>query len=230
MGIHTVQLTMADAGSEGMSKSAMKKAQKAKEAAEKKAAKEAEKAAKEAANPNAGKKKKEEEELDPTKYRENRQAFVNTMFANFEKGTGPSPYPHKFHVSHSLPALVRDYDSAAIKDNDRVKESKVSIAGRVYLKRASGKKLHFLVLKGDGAKIQIIADLGDFASPEAYEAAMDLVKRGDILGVNGYVGRSKTGEFSVYATEFVLLSACMHMLPKLEGALQDQETRYRQRY
>merc|ERR1712176_1702305 len=54
--------------------------------------------------------------------------------------------------------------------------------------------------------------------------------RGDIIGCKGFIGKSKTGELSVFPSEVKLLSMCMHMLPKDHQGLKDQEVRYRKRY
>merc|ERR1719162_395641 len=56
------------------------------------------------------------------------------------------------------------------------------------------------------------------------------IRRGDIFGVRGFVGRSRTGELSIFPREVKLLSACLHMLPKDYTGLKDQEVRFRKRY
>ncbi len=56
------------------------------------------------------------------------------------------------------------------------------------------------------------------------------LRRGDIIGVVGYPGKTKKGELSVFAEDVTLLSPCLHMLPKAHYGFKDQETRYRQRY
>lgn len=56
------------------------------------------------------------------------------------------------------------------------------------------------------------------------------LKRGDIIGVQGLAGRSKTGELSIFANVVKLLTPCLHMLPTDQSGLTDHETRYRQRY
>ena len=55
-------------------------------------------------------------------------------------------------------------------------------------------------------------------------------RRGDILGVRGYPGKSKRGELSVFPRECVLLTPCLHMLPGAHSGLTDKETRFRMRY
>lgn len=107
-----------------------------------KAAKEAAKAAKAAANPTpAAAKKDDEEDVDPTKYFENRLAIV----AKAEE-TGHTMYPHKFEVQYSLPEFIEKFSYA--KEGEHLENEVCTVAGRVILKRASGKKLFFYTLQG----------------------------------------------------------------------------------
>merc|ERR1719498_1962029 len=57
-----------------------------------------------------------------------------------------------------------------------------------------------------------------------------MIKYGDIMGVRGFPGKSKTGELSIFPSEVKCLTACLHMLPRSHYGLADQNTRYRQRY
>ena len=50
--------------------------------------------------------------------------------------------------------------------------------------------------------------------------------RGDVVGLIGYPGKSKKGELSIFPTKIVLLSACLHMLPKVDGSLKEQVQDY----
>jgi len=56
------------------------------------------------------------------------------------------------------------------------------------------------------------------------------IRRGDIVGVVGYPGKSKKGELSIFAKRVELLAPCLHMLPKSHFGFKNMETRYRQRY
>ena len=73
-----------------------------------------------------------------------------------------------------------------------------------------------------------------FASEEDFNEIKDIIKRGDIIGAEGKIGRTKTGELSVFTSLIKLLSPCLHVLPKpsknSEDVLVDQELRYRNRY
>lgn len=79
-----------------------------------------------------------------------------------------------------------------------------------------------------GTKIQIMANSqdteGDFA------AQHDILQRGDIVGVEGYPGKSKRGELSIFPKKVTLLTPCLRMLPKANYGFKDQELRYRMRY
>eukprot|EP00440_Ansanella_granifera_P039915 gb/GFBE01043291.1/.p1 GENE.gb/GFBE01043291.1/~~gb/GFBE01043291.1/.p1 ORF type:complete len:575 (+),score=202.00 gb/GFBE01043291.1/:1-1725(+) len=202
-----------------MSKSAWKKYQTQLKNQQAKESKAAAKAEKEGAAPKGEKKKDEEEkeEEDPSKYRENRIKKIEAM---------KDPYPHKWPVTCSIPSLVQKYSS--LEPSSEVEGVEVVIAGRVLAQKSMG-KLIFYDLHADGAKIQIMCSeqkhkVGDFKDEHK------LIKYGDIMGVKGGIGKSKTGELSVFPTEVKCLSACLHMLPRAHYGLTDQNTRYRQRY
>ena len=65
---------------------------------------------------------------------------------------------------------------------------------------------------------------------EAFYEIHGLIKRGDIVGVSGFPGKSKTGQLSIFPRKMQLLSPCLHMLPMGYTGLKNQEVRYRQRY
>jgi len=81
------------------------------------------------------------------------------------------------------------------------------------------------------AKIQIIINYSYFNSIEIDKFTLDVnnIKRGDIIGVSGFIGRSKAGELSLFATDFAVLTPCLQMLPSNESGLTHKETRYKKR-
>ena len=93
-------------------------------------------------------------------------------------------------------------------------------------KRASGAKLFFYTLVGEETKLQIMADAR--TAQYDFDKLHGLTRRGDIVGVKGYPGKTKRGELSIFPVEFVVLTQCLHMLPGHTG-LVNQETRYRMR-
>jgi len=195
----------------------LKKEAEAKKREEEKEKKKAEQAAKQEAT---GSKPAQTnmDELDPTKYRENRMAMVKAM---------KDPYPHKWNVNASIPALIEKYKDMPAQTQEEGTE--VCIAGRVKTRRAQGANLLFYDLFADGSRIQIMCQaqhhqVGDFKESHSN------INRGDIMGVRGFVGKSKTGELSIFPREVKLLTACLHMLPKDHQGLKDQEVRFRKRY
>merc|ERR1712070_1218286 len=113
------------------------------------------KAAADGAKPGA-KKKKEEEEVDPTKYTENRYAAIVDM-----KKSGGNPYPHKFPTDMSIPEYRAKFESS-VEDGGKLEGTTAAVAGRVMSIRSSGGKLYFLDLHGDSEKIQVIAEVTSF--------------------------------------------------------------------
>lgn len=106
----------------------------------------------------------------------------------------------------------------------------ISLAGRIHAIRESGAKLIFYDLRGEGVKIQVMANAKLYESEEAFSADTGKIRRGDIIGVAGSPGKTKKGELSIIPKKVTLLSPCLHMLPHLHFGLKDKETRYRQRY
>ena len=128
-------------------------------------------------------------------------------------------------------AVIRydqDTHSADIlADFDAYENKVVSIAGRMMSKRIMGKASFAHVLDGKG-DIQVYVKRDDVGE-EAYAAfkAWDI---GDIVGVKGFVFKTRTGEISVHAQELTLLSKSLRPLPEKFHGLKDPELRYRQRY
>jgi lysyl-tRNA synthetase class 2 len=164
-----------------------------------------------------------EEEEDPSKYFEHRS---NTL-KNLAEKENFNAYPHKFHVQESLPEFIAAHGER-LNAGDRDENTKTSIAGRIFLTRSASSKLYFYTIQGEGRQVQILSDLSNYESEEAFNKIHSILRRGDIVGVEGFPGKSKKGELSIFPTKIVLLSPCYHMLPKRN--LTNQETRYRQRY
>ncbi|MBR4341870.1 MAG: lysine--tRNA ligase [Lachnospiraceae bacterium] len=103
----------------------------------------------------------------------------------------------------------------------------VSIAGRMMFKRVMGKASFCNIrdLKGD---IQVYASK-DALGEDAY-AEFKKSDIGDIYGVKGFIFRTMTGEISIHATDMILLTKSLQVLPEKFHGLTDTDTRYRQRY
>lgn len=166
-------------------------------------------------------------EVDPTQYRENRISEIVDI-----RKSGREPYPHKWPVTHSIREVVSKF-GPTLENGEKVEGMEVVLAGRAKSKRESGKAMVFYDIYQDSQKIQVMSvaqDWNEVASGLAFSDSHREIKRGDIIGVRGTVGKSKRGELSVFPSEVRLLSACFHMLPNDRFGLKDQEIRYRQRY
>ena len=120
------------------------------------------------------------------------------------------------------------HHSADIKaDFDALEGQTVSIAGRLMAKRIMGKAsfCHVQDLKGS---IQCYV-ARDAIGEEAY-ADFKKLDIGDIIGISGYVFKTKTGEISVHAESLTLLSKSLQILPEKYHGLTNVDMRYRQRY
>ena len=213
---------------EQVSKKELKRREKMRKKEEEQAKKKTEKEAKaKEAGKEPKKKKNDEEELDPTKYFENRKAYLLKKME-----AGENPFPHKFEVTISLPEFIKKYTDIT-KKGEFLPEV-VQVAGRVSTIRKSGAGLIFYDIKSGESKIQIFVNKKNHKGTKSFEDTHDPIRRGDFIGVIGNPGRTnpkdKEGELSVSATDVIQLSYCLHMLPKVETGLKDTETRFRQRY
>lgn len=130
------------------------------------------------------------------------------------------PYPHKFQVTHSIPQLREEFIPKC-QSKGVFLEQVVAVAGRIFNIRSSGKHLVFYDIEADDTKVQIMANAKLYDSEEKFEHSKTIIGRGDIVGVRGKVGLSKTGEFSVAPSFMQLLAPCLHMLPKAHYGLTD---------
>lgn len=157
------------------------------------------------------------------------------------KAEGKNPFEiTKYDVTASCAKARADYEAVeaqckaeAGEDEEKLKallEEKritVSVAGRVMSRRLMG-KASFFDLRDKSDKVQVYVRMNDVGKEE-----FDRFKKGDIgdiVGVTGYVFRTKMGEISIHAQSVTLLSKSLLPLPEKWHGLKDQDTRYRQRY
>ena len=128
----------------------------------------------------------------------------------------------------ALTRFERTAHAAEIKDNfEAMENATVSMAGRIMSKRDMGKAF-FCDLQDDSGRIQLYVRVDDLG-PETF-AEFKKWDIGDIVGVEGFVFRTRRGEISVHAQKMLLLSKSLRPLPEKFHGLTDVETRYRQRY
>ena len=157
------------------------------------------------------------------------------------KAKGKNPFEiTKYDVTASCAEAKEQYEKLeaelkeqAGEDEEKLKELleanriTVSVAGRVMSRRLMG-KASFFDLRDKSDKVQVYLRMNEIGKEE-----FDDYKKGDIgdiVGIEGFVFRTKMGEISIHAQKFVLLSKSLLPLPEKWHGLKDQDTRYRQRY
>jgi len=142
------------------------------------------------------------------------------------RGLGIDPFGRKFERTHNAHDIVQAYEELNKEDLEQ-QEIKVSIAGRIMQKRGMGKAA-FAHIQDLSGKIQIYVRKDSVE--ENKFAAFNLLDIGDIVGVEGTVFKTNTGEVSVKALTIEVLSKSLLPLPDKYHGLKDVELRYRQRY
>lgn len=139
---------------------------------------------------------------------------------------GYDPFPHKFAYTHTPVEIVRQFSgrSAAELEAERIQ---VRLPGRILTLRLHG-KAGFAHLLGQGQRLQIYVKK-DVVGERGFEL-FRLLDIGDIVGVAGYLFRTKTGELTVWVEELFPLVKALLPLPEKWHGLADVEVRYRQRY
>ncbi len=148
--------------------------------------------------------------------------------ANLQELTqlGVDPYPRRFEDGVPVGAIVAEHGAKAAEELDSPRIT-VRTAGRILAIRGFG-KAGFLQLSDGIARVQVYVRQ-DSVSAHDY-SVFKLLDLGDWVGVEGYLFRTRTNEFSIHVTSLAFLSKCLLPLPEKWHGLQDIETRYRQRY
>jgi lysyl-tRNA synthetase class 2 len=166
----------------------------------------------------------EQELSDVLRLRREKLATLRTMNVN--------PYPYRFEKDTHIPELLADFDGKM--ETEEHSGPQFSIAGRLHTMRVMG-KASFCHVRDEFGQMQVYVQR-DRVGEEQYSIFKHL-DLGDIVGFRGTAFRTKTGEATLRAQSFELLSKSLHPLPVVkerEGqvfdAFTDKETRYRQRY
>ena len=157
----------------------------------------------------------EEQELDINHLMQIRRDKLKELQ---EQGKDPFEIT-KFNRTNTAGEIKANYEQFAEKD--------VTVAGRIIAKRIMG-KASFCTIQDSDEKIQSYVSINDLGE-EAYKAfkTWDI---GDIIGITGFVFKTRTEEISVHAKEVTLLSKSLRPLPEKFHGLKDPDLRYRQRY
>ncbi|MBI4374503.1 MAG: lysine--tRNA ligase, partial [Deltaproteobacteria bacterium] len=142
------------------------------------------------------------------------------------KEKGVSPYPNRFHVTHTACEVVVRHSRLTAGELEK-RDEKFGIAGRVMAIRAFGKAA-FIQIRDRTGRIQLFVDQKGL-TPEMF-ALYQMLDLGDFIFVRGKLFRTKTDELTIRVEELRLASKALRPLPEKWHGLQDVEVRYRQRY
>ena len=133
---------------------------------------------------------------------------------------GKNPFEiTKFNRTHTSADIEKHYDELEGKD--------VTVAGRIMSKRIMG-KASFCHIQDATGQIQSYVSINDLGEESYKQFKEDDI--GDIIGITGFVFKTKTGEISIHAKEVTLLTKSLRPLPEKFHGLKDTDLRYRQRY
>ena len=138
---------------------------------------------------------------------------------------GYRPYGRRYETSHTIPEILAAYGAKTAEE--LAPPVPVRVAGRLMTLRHMG-KAGFAHVQQNGDRLQIYVKKD--AVGERDFQLFKLVDIGDILGVEGYLFRTRTGELSIHAEKLEFLSKTLLSMPEKWHGLEDVETRYRQRY
>ena len=144
------------------------------------------------------------------------------------RADGVQPYANDFRVDHTLDevrAATAELDDEALSAQEEVS---YAVGGRLIAVRSFG-KAGFLRLRDRSGDLQVMAKR-DRLGAEFWQTVVKRLDVGDIIGVKGFVFRTRTGELTIQATELALLTKSVRPLPEKFHGLTDKETRFRQRY
>ena len=139
---------------------------------------------------------------------------------------GYRPYGRRFDFTHTIPQILADY-GAKTAEELAAPQVRVRIAGRIQTLRRMG-KAGFAHLLQNGERLQIY--VRRTRCGERDFALYQMLDIGDIVGVEGYLFRTRTGELSVHVEKLEFLSKTLLSMPEKWHGLEDVEMRYRQRY
>jgi lysyl-tRNA synthetase class 2 len=138
---------------------------------------------------------------------------------------GYRPYGRRFEFTQTIPEILAEHGAKTAEE--LTPQIHVRIAGRVMTLRHMG-KAGFAHLQQNGERLQIYVKK-DAVDEPSYQL-FKMLDMGDIIGVDGYLFRTRTGELSIHAEKLEFLSKTLLSMPEKFHGLEDVETRYRQRY
>ncbi len=161
-------------------------------------------------------------EVDENKIIAERRAKLTALREN-----GHS-YPNTFRREDNAEALHLAYDAKSKEALAEAEPIRVKVAGRMMLRRIMG-KASFATLQDPTGRIQLYVTRDELPT-DFYNTQFKKWDLGDIVGAEGYLFKTNTGELSIHVEHIELVTKSLRPLPDKFHGLQDQEIRYRQRY
>ncbi len=138
---------------------------------------------------------------------------------------GVDPYPHNYDRTAVLNQIRKDFDH--LTEGESVETAVFRVAGRLMTHRSMGKAAFFNIQdQSDSFQVYLRKEEMDPSSWEQF----DLVDIGDIVGVEGFVFKTRKGELSLHAKKFQILCKTLEPLPEKYHGIQDVELKYRYRH
>ncbi len=141
---------------------------------------------------------------------------------------GVDPYGRRFENVRPLAEVRRLGESLNLEPGQHAETAAVRVAGRVMLHRPTG-GLVFMTIRDGTGDLQIGVSKKAVAERD-FTVASKLLNLGDIIGVDGTLGKTKTGELTVWATSLTMLCKALQPPPEKWHGLKDIDLRYRRRY
>ncbi len=139
---------------------------------------------------------------------------------------GINPYPYSFEKTCSITQLLGEYDSV-LKEGDTRPETNFKLAGRLMTKRPMGKAAFFNIQDQTGT-LQGYLRIEELSKED--QEAFHHLDLGDIVGIEGFVFKTKKGETSIHCKSFTMLCKSLEVLPEKYHGIADVEIKYRHRH
>ena len=141
------------------------------------------------------------------------------------RSSGLDPFPHEFHRTHTVDTVVNAHEG--LQTGESRPDATVTMAGRLMTVRNMG-KASFFNFQDQSGSLQGYIRTEELS--ESDRKFFDLVDIGDIVGVSGFVFKTKKGELSVHCKSFQILCKTLEPLPEKYHGLANVELKYRQRH
>jgi len=139
---------------------------------------------------------------------------------------GLDPYPHNYDRNSSLGQIREDFESQ-LEAGDIREESVFKVAGRLMTRRPMGKAAFFNIQDQSGS-LQCYLKKAELSEQDLI--AYENIDIGDIIGIEGFVFKTKKGELSLHTQKFTILCKTLEPLPEKYHGIQDVELKYRHRH